>query len=106
MSQQKLLEKVYGKQKVYMADQSLFPEVPQAELKEMEKKITELQERLKGEITQCREMESRMFICILSGASLFSVSVQDCILVCLLRVCTRSVYYWWSKRSHSQVINN
>lgn len=71
MSQQKLLEKVYGKQKVYMANQSLFPEVPQAELKDMEKKIAELQERFKGETTQCREMEARMFASYFLEISLF-----------------------------------
>ena len=59
MSQQKLIEKVYGKQKVYMANQENFPEVAPTELKDMERKITELQEVLKEETTQCKVMESR-----------------------------------------------
>ena len=60
VSQGKLVEKVYGKQKVYMANQDHFPEVAPAELKEMEKKISELQARLKEETSQCRALESRM----------------------------------------------
>ena len=63
VSQKKLVEKVYGKQKVYMANQSLFPDVPQEELKKMESRIAELQEILKKESDTCRSMESRKEEC-------------------------------------------
>lgn len=59
VSQQKLVEKVYGKQKVYLANQAHFPEFPPEELREMEKRVTELQEKLKAETTECRTMQAR-----------------------------------------------
>ena len=55
------MEKVYGKQKVYMVNQSHFPEVAEAELKEMEKRIGELQDKLKQELEECRTMENSTF---------------------------------------------
>ncbi len=61
MSQGKIVEKVYGKQKVYVANQSHFPEVDKSELKEMERRLGETQERLKGETTECRALESRTY---------------------------------------------
>ena len=61
VSQGKLVEKVYGKQKVYMANQSHFPEVAPSELKEMERRIAEMQQSLKEETTECRTLESRMY---------------------------------------------
>ena len=67
VSQQKLVEKVYGKQKVYMANQAQFPDFPPEELKEMERKIAELQERLKTEMGECRAMESRMQVECIGG---------------------------------------
>lgn len=54
------MEKVYGKQKVYMANQDNFPQVDPAALKEMERRVGELQGELKEATTQCRELESRM----------------------------------------------
>ena len=59
MSQGKIIEKVYGKQKVYMVNQSLFPEVSGAQLKEMEKKIGDLQGSLKEEEDACRTLDAR-----------------------------------------------
>ncbi len=59
MSQKKLIEKVYGKQKVYMVNQSHFPEVSEAELKEMQRKIGESQNELKEESESCRVTETR-----------------------------------------------
>ncbi len=53
------MEKVYGKQKVYMVNQSLYPGVSGAELKEMEAKIKELQEKLRLEEDTCRSEEAR-----------------------------------------------
>ena len=36
-----MVEKVFGKQKVYVINQDLFPEVNQAELKDLDMKINE-----------------------------------------------------------------
>lgn len=60
VSQQKLVEKVYGKQKVYMANQAQFPDISREELKELERRIGELQGQLKEETAENRAMESRM----------------------------------------------
>jgi hypothetical protein len=61
------VEKVYGKQKVYQVDQSLFPECPQEELREREKRITELQGQLKRDTTDCQGMAARTYAtCICS----------------------------------------
>jgi len=38
----KIVEKTYGKQKIYFADQSQFPVANEAELKEMDKRINDL----------------------------------------------------------------
>lgn len=38
----KIVEKTYGKQKIYFADQSQFPVADEAELKEMDKRIAQL----------------------------------------------------------------
>ena len=43
----KIREKTYGKQKVYVADQSQFPTASDAELKQMDGKINELAEKLR-----------------------------------------------------------
>jgi len=40
---------------------SHFPDVDEAELKQMDSKITELQEKLKARQTECRSLESRKF---------------------------------------------
>lgn len=55
----KVKEKVYGKQKVYMVDQSLFPVVSEAELKKMDKEMTDQQEKLTTAQKQCQQLESR-----------------------------------------------
>ena len=59
VSQNKLVEKVYGKQKVYMVNQSLYPEVTTSELKKMEERIGELQEKLRLEEEACRSQDAR-----------------------------------------------
>ena len=52
-------EKAYGKQKVYMVDQSLFPVVSEAELKKMDKEMAEQQEKLTTAQKLCQQRESR-----------------------------------------------
>ena len=56
----KLVEKTYGKQKIYVANQSHFPDVDEAELKQMEKQITELQDEIKKREVECRTLESEL----------------------------------------------
>lgn len=60
VSQEKLVEKVYGKQKVYLANQAQFPDFPQEDLKQMDRKMAELQEVLKRQTAECRGMETRL----------------------------------------------
>ena len=43
----KIIEKEYGKSKVYFADQSQFPTVDEAELKGMDDEISNLEEEVK-----------------------------------------------------------
>ncbi|XP_006814071.1 homologous-pairing protein 2 homolog [Saccoglossus kowalevskii] len=54
----KIREKVYGKQKVYVADQSQFPTVEENELKEMDLKIAQLKEKVQASETEARKMEN------------------------------------------------
>ncbi|XP_056008232.1 homologous-pairing protein 2 homolog [Ostrea edulis] len=49
----KIREKVYGKQKVYVADQSQFPDVDDKEIREMDTRIVELS-------TQCKEKDDQV----------------------------------------------
>jgi len=62
VSQDKLVEKVYGKQKVYMMKQSLYPEVTMSELKKMEERIRELQDKLRVEEEACHNEDARRSI--------------------------------------------
>ena len=55
----KVKEKQYGKQKVYMVDQSLFPVVSEAELKKMDKEMVEQQEKQAAAQKLCQQLESR-----------------------------------------------
>ncbi|XP_052248863.1 homologous-pairing protein 2 homolog isoform X2 [Dreissena polymorpha] len=61
-------EKAYGKQKVYVADQSQFPEVDDAEVKTMDSKIVELTGKLQSTLEEVRQLESdlKMFSSCLS----------------------------------------
>ncbi|KAK2174634.1 hypothetical protein NP493_787g01004 [Ridgeia piscesae] len=52
----KVKEKTYGKQKVYVADQSHFPTVDDAKLKEMDTKIAAMTQKLRG----CEERQKRL----------------------------------------------
>ena len=51
-------EKIYGKQKVYVADQSQFPEVDDSEIKSMDGKITQLTEQLKTTMDEVKRLET------------------------------------------------
>ncbi|KAJ8024530.1 likeous-pairing protein 2-like [Holothuria leucospilota] len=57
---EKIVEKVYGKQKIYVADQSQLPDVDEKELLEMDRKINELKENLSTSISSCKTMEREL----------------------------------------------
>lgn len=57
----KIIEKEYGKSKVYFADQNQFPAVSEQELKEMDDEINALTEEsanLQDELTKLRNGDS------------------------------------------------
>ncbi|XP_077979206.1 homologous-pairing protein 2 homolog [Glandiceps talaboti] len=56
----KIREKVYGKQKVYAPDQSQFPAVDEAELKSMEEKIRQLNDKVTQTQTECKRLDSEL----------------------------------------------
>ncbi|XP_065839944.1 homologous-pairing protein 2 homolog [Oscarella lobularis] len=53
-------EKVYGKQKVYVANQSDFPAVDESELKEMDVNVGQLTETSKSLLAECKEQEAEL----------------------------------------------
>eukprot|EP00118_Oscarella_pearsei_P004540 m.19618 g.19618 ORF g.19618 m.19618 type:complete len:213 (+) comp27872_c0_seq3:80-718(+) len=53
-------EKVYGKQKVYVANQSDFPSVDESELKEMDVKVGQLTGELKSLQSECKMQETEL----------------------------------------------
>ena len=55
-TENKVMEKVYGKQKVYVVNQELFPNVEEAEIKSMDMKITELTAKLSEETAATRDL--------------------------------------------------
>ncbi|XP_059155998.1 homologous-pairing protein 2 homolog isoform X2 [Physella acuta] len=59
-SEGKLKEKVYGKQKVYVADQSQYPAVNDAEIRSMDEKISQLQGRIELKQEEIRKLESEL----------------------------------------------
>ncbi|GFN98959.1 homologous-pairing protein 2 homolog [Plakobranchus ocellatus] len=61
-SEGKLVEKVYGKQKVYAANQSQFPVVDDAEIKKMDAKITQLNGAIQLKSDETRKLESELQI--------------------------------------------
>ncbi|XP_022079972.1 homologous-pairing protein 2 homolog [Acanthaster planci] len=65
----KIKEKVYGKQKVYVADQSQFPEVNESELKTMDSQIKELQDKLQKSQSTCKQQEQGQNLLILAAYS-------------------------------------
>ncbi|XP_033099292.1 homologous-pairing protein 2 homolog isoform X2 [Anneissia japonica] len=66
-----IIEKIYGKQKVYCADQGKLPSVNENELKEMDESIKQLNDRLKTSREKCRESEQ-----VLSSLN-SSISTED-----------------------------
>ncbi|XP_065896703.1 homologous-pairing protein 2 homolog [Dysidea avara] len=56
----KVKEKVYGKQKVYVVDQSQLADVDDKELTSMDKKITELQEKATAAKSKVKSMEAKL----------------------------------------------
>ncbi|KAM5135630.1 homologous-pairing protein 2 homolog [Mantella aurantiaca] len=53
-------EKVYGKQKIYFANQEQFPNVSDLELKNLDAQISELSSKLQGTQQSCRQLESEL----------------------------------------------
>ncbi|KAK1160294.1 hypothetical protein AOXY_G20424 [Acipenser oxyrinchus oxyrinchus] len=58
--QGKIREKVYGKQKIYFADQSQFTDVSETELKSMDGKISELNSQIQGVQQDCRQLDAEL----------------------------------------------
>ncbi|XP_041087652.1 homologous-pairing protein 2 homolog [Polyodon spathula] len=58
--QGKIREKVYGKQKIYFADQSQFTDVSDTELKSMDGKISELNSQIQGIQQDCRQLDAEL----------------------------------------------
>ncbi|XP_017553006.1 homologous-pairing protein 2 homolog [Pygocentrus nattereri] len=56
----KIREKVYGKQKIYFADQSQFADVSDADLKEMDCRITELSSQVQTVSQDCRRLDAEL----------------------------------------------
>ncbi|KAG8565948.1 hypothetical protein GDO81_013042 [Engystomops pustulosus] len=58
--QGKVKEKVYGKQKIYFADQDQFPNVSETELKSLDVKISELSSKVQSVQQSCRQLETEL----------------------------------------------
>ncbi|XP_030649884.1 homologous-pairing protein 2 homolog isoform X2 [Chanos chanos] len=56
----KIKEKVYGKQKIYFADQAQFADVSDAELKEMDNRISELNTQVQAVLQNCRQLDTEL----------------------------------------------
>ncbi|XP_076851587.1 homologous-pairing protein 2 homolog isoform X2 [Brachyhypopomus gauderio] len=56
----KIKEKVYGKQKIYFADQSQFPDVGESELRDLDSRITELGAQVQSVSQSCRQMDAEL----------------------------------------------
>lgn len=59
-SKGKVREKVYGKQKVYVVEQSIFPDVDEGELKKMDQQISNLQSSIQKLQTDNHNLETRL----------------------------------------------
>lgn len=60
VSEGRIKEKVYGKQKVYVIDQTQFPEVDETEIKTMDDKIAQLNGELQLKSDEVRKLESEL----------------------------------------------
>ncbi|KAM4623188.1 homologous-pairing protein 2 homolog [Discoglossus pictus] len=58
--QGKIKEKVYGKQKIYFADQEQFPSVSDTELRGLDSQISELSTKLQTTQQSCRQLDSEL----------------------------------------------
>lgn len=67
-------EKVYGKQKVYVADQGQFPDVDDGEIRDMDARISELSAQCKEKDEEVRRLDAE-----LRGLN-SSISTEDAIL--------------------------
>ncbi|KAK7167965.1 hypothetical protein R3I94_002124 [Phoxinus phoxinus] len=56
----KIKEKVYGKQKIYFADQSQFADVSDAELKKMDSRIAEISTEVQTISQSCRQLDTEL----------------------------------------------
>ncbi|XP_014898445.1 homologous-pairing protein 2 homolog [Poecilia latipinna] len=56
----KIKEKMYGKQKIYFADQSQFRDVNDADLKAMDKQISELSAEVQTLTQSCRQLDTEL----------------------------------------------
>lgn len=56
----RIKEKVYGKQKVYVTDQSQFPDIDEAELKGMDDRIANLNDKVQALMEDNRRTESQI----------------------------------------------
>lgn len=56
----KIKEKIYGKQKIYFADQSQFKDVSDEDLKEMDSQISKLNAELQTLTQSCRQLDSEL----------------------------------------------
>ncbi|KAM4030678.1 homologous-pairing protein 2 homolog [Anomaloglossus baeobatrachus] len=58
--QGKIKEKVYGKQKIYFADQDQFTNVSDTELKSLDVQISELSSKMQSVQQSCRQLETEL----------------------------------------------
>ncbi|XP_067089497.1 homologous-pairing protein 2 homolog isoform X1 [Osmerus mordax] len=56
----KIKEKIYGKQKIYFADQAQFTEVSEADLKAMDTRVSELSTKVQAVTQDCRQLETEL----------------------------------------------
>ncbi|XP_020508156.1 homologous-pairing protein 2 homolog [Labrus bergylta] len=56
----KIKEKAYGKQKIYFADQSQFKDVNDADLKAMDRQISELSAEVQSLTQTCRQLDAEL----------------------------------------------
>ncbi|XP_060883172.1 homologous-pairing protein 2 homolog [Labrus mixtus] len=56
----KIKEKAYGKQKIYFADQSQFKDVNDADLKAMDRQISELSAEVQSLTQTCRQLDAEV----------------------------------------------
>ncbi|XP_011405098.1 PREDICTED: homologous-pairing protein 2 homolog [Amphimedon queenslandica] len=60
VSNGKVKEKTYGKQKVYVVDQGLFPVINESEIAKMDDEIRTLQESIAVQESECSAMEAKL----------------------------------------------